>query len=158
MPVTGPCLGVYGFLNFSRLSRKLARYNPVELLSSNSTGFFYYIETYMTHNTMSKKYVLGNSEAGAMELFPERKIREVQLGNTKICVVRIESSFFAFEALCPHRLASLSEGTVTPFNELVCPLHHYRFDLQTGTIRSGDCRDLHCYPAELTSSGLVIDA
>lgn len=110
-----------------------------------------------TEEIMPKKYVLGNSEAGARELFPERKIREVQLGNTKICLVRIESEFFAFEALCPHRLASLSEGTVTSFGEIVCPLHHYRFDLKTGAIQSGDCRDLRCYPTELTASGLVIN-
>ncbi len=106
---------------------------------------------------MSKKFVLGNSEAGARELFPERKIREVKLGDIKVCVVRIGEDFFAFEALCPHRLASLSEGTVTSFGEVVCPLHHYRFDLKTGDIQSGDCRDLRCYATEITSSGLVIN-
>ncbi|HSI78244.1 MAG TPA: Rieske 2Fe-2S domain-containing protein [Lunatimonas sp.] len=107
---------------------------------------------------MSKKFVLGSSEAGARELFPEKKIRQVQLGETKICVVRIGDDFFAFEALCPHRLASLSEGAVTGFGEVVCPLHQYRFDVKTGAIKSGDCRDLRCYPAEITSSGLVITA
>lgn len=106
---------------------------------------------------MSRKFVLGNSEASARELFPERKIREVQLGDKKICVVRIGSEFFAFEALCPHRMASLSEGTVTGFEEVVCPLHHYRFDVKTGAIQSGDCRDLRCYFTEITSSGLVIN-
>jgi nitrite reductase/ring-hydroxylating ferredoxin subunit len=107
--------------------------------------------------TMSRKYVLGNSEAGARELFPEKRIRQVQLGETKICVVRIGEAFFAFEALCPHRLASLSEGTITSFGEIVCPLHHYRFDVKTGAIQSGDCRDMRCYPTEITSSGLVIN-
>lgn len=107
---------------------------------------------------MPKKFVLGSSEVGARKLFPEKKIREVQLGDKKICVVRIGSDFFAFEALCPHRLASLSEGTVTSFGEVVCPLHHYRFDLKTGAIQSGDCRDLQCYSTEITSSGLVINA
>ena len=106
---------------------------------------------------MPKKFVLGSSEAGARELFPENKIREVQLGDKKICIVRIGSDFFAFEALCPHRLASLSEGTVTRFGEVVCPLHHYRFDVKTGTLQSGDCRDLRFYFTEITSSGLVIN-
>ena len=105
---------------------------------------------------MSKKFVLGNSEASARDLFPERKIREVKLGDTKICIVRIGSEFFAFEALCPHRLASLSEGMVTGFGEVVCPLHQYRFDMKTGAIQSGDCRDLHCYATEITTAGLVI--
>lgn len=103
-----------------------------------------------------KKFTLGQSRESVRELFSPQRIRKVQLGEKKVCVVRVGEAFFAFEALCPHRLASLSEGTVTPFEEVICPLHQYRFDLHTGKTKAGDCKDLECYKTELTESGLLI--
>lgn len=92
-----------------------------------------------------------------MALFPEREIKQVALGVEKICIVRTsETDFFAFERACPHRLADLSQGWVTPAGEVVCPLHQYRFDLLDGKNTLGDCRDLVCFRTELTDGGLII--
>lgn len=105
---------------------------------------------------MAKQFVLGNSIADVDRLFPDKKIRLVQLGDTKVCLVRFKDAFYAFEALCPHQMANLSEGMVTPFGEVVCPLHHYRFDLRSGRVSGGNCRELRLFSAKLAESGLLI--
>ncbi|MCC5938462.1 MAG: Rieske 2Fe-2S domain-containing protein [Lunatimonas sp.] len=103
-----------------------------------------------------KEYRLGNSREGVISLFPERTIKQVSLGDQKVCVARIGERFFAFEGLCPHRMASLSEGWITAFDEVVCPLHQYRFELASGRVSSGDCRELICFKAILDDGGLLI--
>lgn len=102
------------------------------------------------------EYTLGESSEQVMSLFPERAIRQVVLGDQKICVARVGERFFAFERLCPHRLASLSEGWITTFGEVVCPLHEYRFELSSGRVASGACRDLTIFKTVLEESGLKI--
>ena len=89
-------------------------------------------------------------------MIPDRSIRQVQLGERKICLGRLGEEVFGFEPFCPHRRASLSQGFVTPFGEVVCPLHQYRFDMKTGSVRSGDCGELQVFSAEVTDRGLKI--
>lgn len=103
-----------------------------------------------------KSYTLGSSREEVVHLFPERKIKQVLLGEQKVCVVRVGLDFFAFEPLCPHRMVNLRDGWVTAFNEVVCPLHQYRFELVTGKVANGDCRDLVCYKTALEDGGLTI--
>ncbi|WP_209329985.1 Rieske (2Fe-2S) protein [Lunatimonas salinarum] len=103
-----------------------------------------------------REYRLGRSKEEVIALFPERAIKQVALGDRKICVARIGERFFAFERLCPHRMASLGEGWITAFDEVVCPLHQYRFELGSGRVSSGDCRDLICFQTVLDDRGLAI--
>ncbi|MCH7401578.1 Rieske (2Fe-2S) protein [Belliella kenyensis] len=103
-----------------------------------------------------KTFTLGNSDQQVLELIPDKRIKLVSVGSNQVCVSRIGKKFYAFQKLCPHRMASLNEGFVTNFEEVVCPLHQYRFDLNTGEVRAGSCESLLVYKAELTSSGLLI--
>ena len=48
-----------------------------------------------------------------------------------LAVCRMEDGFHAVDNKCPHRGAPLAQGAVTG-NLLVCPLHHFRFDLKSG--------------------------
>ncbi len=103
-----------------------------------------------------RTFTLGNSADEVIALFPNKTIKEVQLGDQKVCVARDGKKFFAFERLCPHRLANLKEGQLNDFEEVICPLHHYRFELNSGRVKSGDCRDLKVYKTELDELGLKI--
>jgi len=105
---------------------------------------------------MSKKYTLGADKPSAIRLLPEGEIKPVQVGGNKICLVRIAEEVYAFQHLCPHQSASLVEGKINAFGQIICPLHHYRFDLKTGDVKSGTCPDLQTYPAKLTDQGIEI--
>ncbi len=103
-----------------------------------------------------KKFQLGQSKEGAIDLFPEKVIKRVKLGNKEIGIVRVGNHFFAFDSLCPHRGASLIQGSINGYEEIICPLHQYRFDLKTGVLQSGSCSDLEVYQTNLTNEGLII--
>lgn len=103
-----------------------------------------------------KEYSLGSSKEEVFKLFPEKWIKKIQLGENQVAAVRIGEKVFVFQASCPHRGASLVQGTINGLNEIICPLHEYRFDLTTGNIRSGSCGDLEIYRTTLESDGLKI--
>jgi nitrite reductase/ring-hydroxylating ferredoxin subunit len=49
----------------------------------------------------------------------------------EICIVCDSSKYYAFDNLCPHASASLGLGKIKN-GEVVCPLHEYRFNYNTG--------------------------
>lgn len=103
-----------------------------------------------------KAYILGRTKEEVQRLIPENKIKTVQLGDVKICIARQGNKVFAFEEACPHRKASLSQGMINKFQEIVCPLHGYQFDLNSGKCQQSQCSDLKIYKTETTEDGLKI--
>ncbi|MFN3800950.1 Rieske (2Fe-2S) protein [Belliella pelovolcani] len=104
-----------------------------------------------------KTFTLGRSSEEVMEVIPNKRIQLLQVGSRKICITRINETFYAFEQLCPHRKASLHQGLITDFEEVVCPLHEYRFHMKSGEVKAGSCGTLETYSIKLTDSGLVIE-
>jgi 3-phenylpropionate/trans-cinnamate dioxygenase ferredoxin subunit len=53
----------------------------------------------------------------------------------KVCLVRRgDNTWRAFEDNCPHKKAPFSKGGyLNPAGDVVCPLHQYAFELDTGT-------------------------
>jgi nitrite reductase/ring-hydroxylating ferredoxin subunit len=103
-----------------------------------------------------KNFELGNSIADVFEMLPEKRIKKVMLGDHEIGIVRIGEKVFGFNAFCPHLGASLISGSVNLSEEIICPLHQYRFDLKTGQCKSSDCSDLQTISCQLTEKGLKI--
>ncbi|MHA7129490.1 Rieske (2Fe-2S) protein [Algoriphagus namhaensis] len=103
-----------------------------------------------------KTYTIGNSLDHFLEIAPEGRILRIQVQEKQLGMIRRGKSVYVFEAFCPHRGQSLTQGSINSRNEIICPLHQYRFDLQTGKVKAGYCRDLEVYPANLTSKGLEI--
>ncbi len=101
--------------------------------------------------------MIGKSQEEVESLLPNRKPILSRLGEKKICLLRIEGQYFAFEPFCPHRGAELSSGWPNAEKEIVCPLHNYRFDLQTGQAKMGGCDDLKVYRTEIGDEGLLIE-
>ncbi len=82
----------------------------------------------------------------AKSLLPNKKPRLVKANGKNICVIRIEEELFAFQNECPHQGASLHHGIVNYLNQMVCPLHAYRFDLATGEVVEKSCKSLRVIP------------
>lgn len=69
------------------------------------------------------------------ELGPdERRVVEVQ--EHKILLLRHENSVYAVLNACPHMGAPMKRGKITEDDEIVCPLHHSRFSLETGEVKA----------------------
>jgi nitrite reductase/ring-hydroxylating ferredoxin subunit len=63
---------------------------------------------------------------------------------------------YAFNDKCPHNGASLSRGSCNKKNEVVCPLHSYSFDLETGKSTLGGVFTLKTYPIEIKEDGIYV--
>ena len=89
--------------------------------------------------------------------FSDKTIRVIRIGDRKVCLAKHGQSFFCFEHLCPHQMHPLSEGQITAFGEIVCPLHEYRYNLKTGTEASQRCRDLKTFKVDINDEGVFIN-
>ena len=92
----------------------------------------------------------------AEELLPLAQPKKLVLNGRPFCIIRTNSGIFVTENFCPHSRASLNEGTVNAFDELICPLHEYRFDLVTGREFSQRCDDLPTYEVQVLEDGVFL--
>lgn len=74
----------------------------------------------------------------------------------RICLVWSGENFYAVQDACTHNRESLSKGAVNYMGEIICPLHHYRFNLQSGRACDSSCVDLKTYPLKKNDSGFFI--
>lgn len=63
---------------------------------------------------------------------PLREGRVVRVTGREIAIFNLGSRFLAVENRCPHRGGPLADGIVSGAN-VVCPLHAWKFSLETGT-------------------------
>lgn len=65
------------------------------------------------------------------ENIPPRQGRSIRLGRMEIAIFNLGDRFLAIENKCPHQGGPLCDGIVAG-TSVVCPLHGWRFDLETG--------------------------
>jgi nitrite reductase/ring-hydroxylating ferredoxin subunit len=58
-------------------------------------------------------------------------IKKVKIADKSICIVGYNGELFAVSSVCPHQGFDLSSGWCEN-GKIICPLHGYSFDLQTG--------------------------
>jgi uncharacterized membrane protein/nitrite reductase/ring-hydroxylating ferredoxin subunit len=101
---------------------------------------------------------------GELRYVPLARTSEIQPGETLraeidgavICIVRIDTRFYAFQEFCTHRFGPLSEGCLHG-TEIECPWHRSRFDVRTGKVLRGPARvDLKTWPVEIRDGKICI--
>lgn len=103
------------------------------------------------------KFKLFDSQANAKELLHHNQPRRVRVGDKEICLVRIGETIYAFQNECAHMGEALHRGNVNYLGEIVCPLHTYRFSIQSGEESSQRCKALRMYRVIELSEGIFID-
>lgn len=66
-----------------------------------------------------------------VENIPPREGRSVALAGKNIAIFNVNGRFLTIENECPHQGGPLCDGIVSGAT-VVCPLHGWRFDLETG--------------------------
>jgi len=82
--------------------------------------------------------------------------RKVIIADQKVCMVRTSKGIFALKDACPHQRASLSDGKINAFNEIICPLHEYRFNLINGREANQQSGDADTYQVEIKDNGIFL--
>ena len=99
-------------------------------------------------NQSSRIHALGPASQ-----IPVGEGKTFQVGTQKIAVFRSrDGRLFSTQAFCPHKNALLADG-ITGAGKLICPLHAYKFDLETGRSVGNDCAPLQTFRVELSAGG-----
>lgn len=102
-------------------------------------------------------YQIFPDETELHKAVPIGSLGLLRAGELRICLANTEKGLFAFSNACTHRQADLHEGWLNKYEEVVCPLHQYRFSIRNGEERSGHgCPDLKTYPIEIRADGVYI--
>lgn len=94
----------------------------------------------------------------AVELinWQENNMCLVEAKGKKITLARYKEEIFAFAHKCPHASGIMADGFIDATGNAVCPLHRYRFNIQSGRNVSGEGYYLKTYPVELRKDGVYI--
>lgn len=90
-----------------------------------------------------------------MPSIPEGEGRTFEVGSHKLAVFHgRDGRVFATQAECPHRGGPLADGLLGG-STLVCPLHEWTFDLESGMALQGNC-GVRIYPVRTDSAGNLV--
>lgn len=92
-----------------------------------------------------------------LELFPGKEnLKEILVAGKSICLARQGNKLYGVTALCPHAGGALCNGYIDKLGNIVCPVHHYRFQLGTGRNISGEGYHLKTFAIEEREDGIYI--
>ena len=96
--------------------------------------------------------------AGTIEelVFNDDNISLIEINGKALCLGRHRDQVFVFAHKCPHAGAELSAGWIDAKGNIVCPLHGYRFSLETGRNITGEGYHLKHWPVEQREDGLYV--
>jgi 3-phenylpropionate/trans-cinnamate dioxygenase ferredoxin subunit len=78
-------------------------------------------------------------------------------GDEQLAVCRVGDDIFAFDNVCTHQFALLSDGYVED-GCIECPLHAGRFDLKTGEALGPPVTDpIKVYSAKIDNGHVMVD-
>lgn len=99
---------------------------------------------------------IADSEASIP--FRENNIAVMDVNGKSICIGKYKERLFAFAYKCPHAGALLSDGWIDVQGNVVCPLHQYKYNLQTGRHPADGGYLLRRWKIEHKEDGIYLDA
>jgi nitrite reductase/ring-hydroxylating ferredoxin subunit len=76
-------------------------------------------------------------------------------GDLTIAVFAHDARYYAIDDKCPHRGAPLSKG-LQDGADIICPLHHFRFGLETGQCRVPKSMFARVFPARVDGDRVIV--
>lgn len=81
---------------------------------------------------------LPEEKNDAVKTLKEGALLAVELNGKKICIVKVGEQYFGINDRCPHAGTPFHLGTCNKKGIIVCPTHHYKFDVKTGLSADGN--------------------
>ncbi len=108
----------------------------------------------MLFKRRTKYYKIAAAAKVLTAMIPMNGVRIFKFEGREICVGRNESGFHAIKNKCPHQGYSFAGGACSDSGKMVCPIHRYGFDLETGR-GAGSAVDV--YKFEERQDGLYVE-
>jgi nitrite reductase/ring-hydroxylating ferredoxin subunit len=81
---------------------------------------------------------------------------DLEVAGKRVCLVRTSGGLAACAAKCPHAGGDMCEGFLDKNENIVCPIHRYVFNLETGRDVSGEGYFLKIYPVKESELGIFL--
>jgi nitrite reductase (NADH) small subunit len=92
------------------------------------------------------------------EAIPAKEGRAVNIGGQELAIFNLGDRFVAIENQCPHKGGPLCDGIVSG-SVVVCPLHGWRFDLNTGlAVRASAAACVTTYATRVEDGVVLVNA
>lgn len=88
--------------------------------------------------------------------FNDKNIAVTFIDDRKICIIKTFDGLKACTDRCPHAGGSLSEGYLDHHQNIVCPVHGYKFNLKTGRDAFNEGYFLKTFPVIVDDDGVFI--
>ncbi len=105
---------------------------------------------------VTEKVKLFESERSMKDVLPANEIKTIRIGKDRYSAVLLNGQLHFMEYGCPHMGYPLFQAVATPFNEISCPWHNYRFNLETGIESNQRCRPLKRYEVIIDTAGVSV--
>lgn len=88
--------------------------------------------------------------------FQENNLLQLEAGGKRICMAKTINGIAACTAKCPHAGGNMSEGFLDKNGNIVCPIHRYAFNFNTGRDVTGEGYYLKIYPVVIRETGIFL--
>jgi len=106
---------------------------------------------------MANKNIKWFKVAGSInEISWQNNLAVAEAGGKKITLVKADNTLFACAYKCPHAGGILADGFIDAAQNIICPLHRYKFNLANGRNISGEGYYLKTYNVEEREAGIFI--
>lgn len=99
---------------------------------------------------------LPEEDAQKVKALAEQQLLPVEVAGKRICISKISGQYLAINNRCPHAGTPFHLGSCNKKGIVVCPTHHYKFDMKTGLSADGNHYKLPTYKIRVTSEGISI--
>ena len=89
-------------------------------------------------------------------IFSKNNIAKIAIEEKTICVIQTASGLKACASKCPHAGGDLSVGYLDNRDQIVCPVHGYRFNVNSGRDNNGEGYFLKIYPLKIDEDGIFV--
>lgn len=87
---------------------------------------------------------------------PPGSAKLIEINNLEIALFRLGDEFYATSNLCLHQAGPLAEGRIDG-EQVICPWHHWRFNIKDGTSPLSPKLKLKTYPVKREEDQILID-
>ena len=90
-------------------------------------------------------------------IFQKNNVSPIEIGGKTICIIKTFNGLKACSAKCPHAGGDLSQGFLDKKENIICPVHGYRFSLNNGRDTNGEGYFLKIYKVKENDDGIFIE-
>ncbi|MGN6604353.1 MAG: Rieske (2Fe-2S) protein [Ginsengibacter sp.] len=88
--------------------------------------------------------------------FPQNNIAVVNVEGKSLCIAKTNAGLKAFSSYCPHAGGDLSDGFIDKRENIICPVHAYRFSLNNGRDANNEGYFLKIYKVIEADDGIFV--